>query len=103
MSRRVFACVSGGVVDEAIVPPQADGTWTVIDWDTSNLTRHANGVTSMRKIRSTSKSTIPTTAASIFHNSCATWEDVDDKHRHQFSSPIKRCVRSGLLGRSVLR
>src|SRR5258706_11425956 len=43
----------------------------------------------MRKIRSTSKSTNPTTAPSIFHNSCATWEDVDDKHRHQFSSPIK--------------
>ncbi len=33
MSRRVFVCVSGGVVDEVIVPPQADGTWTVIDWD----------------------------------------------------------------------
>jgi hypothetical protein len=33
MSRRVFVCVSGGVVDEVIVPPQTDGTWTVIDWD----------------------------------------------------------------------
>ena len=26
MSRRVFVCVSGGVVDEVIVPPQTDGT-----------------------------------------------------------------------------
>jgi len=33
MSGRVFVCVSGGVVDEVIVPPQTDGTWTVIDWD----------------------------------------------------------------------
>jgi hypothetical protein len=33
MSRRVFVCVSGGVVDQVIVPPEADGTWTVIDWD----------------------------------------------------------------------
>ncbi len=33
MSRRVFICVSGGVVDEVIVPPLTDGTWTVIDWD----------------------------------------------------------------------
>jgi hypothetical protein len=33
MSRRVFVYVSGGVVDEVIVPPQTDGTWTVIDWD----------------------------------------------------------------------
>ena len=33
MSRRVFVCVFGGVVDEVIVPPQTDGTWTVIDWD----------------------------------------------------------------------
>jgi hypothetical protein len=33
MSRRVFVCVSGGVVNEVIVPPQTDGTWTVIDWD----------------------------------------------------------------------
>jgi hypothetical protein len=33
MSRRVFVCVSGGVVDEVIVPPLTDGTWTVIDWD----------------------------------------------------------------------
>ena len=33
MSRRVFISVSGGVVDEVIVPPQTDGTWTVIDWD----------------------------------------------------------------------
>jgi hypothetical protein len=31
MSRRVFVYVSGGVVDEVIVPPQTDGTWTVID------------------------------------------------------------------------
>lgn len=29
MSRRVFVCVSGGVVNEVIVPPQADGTWSV--------------------------------------------------------------------------
>ena len=28
-----FVSVSGGVVDEVIVPPQTDGTWTVIDWD----------------------------------------------------------------------
>jgi hypothetical protein len=33
MSRRVFVCVSGGVIGEVILPPQADGTWTVIDWD----------------------------------------------------------------------
>ena len=33
MSRRVFVYVSRGVVDEVIVPPQTDGTWTVIDWD----------------------------------------------------------------------
>ena len=33
MCRRVFVSVSGGVVDEVIVPPQTDGTWTVIDWD----------------------------------------------------------------------
>jgi len=33
MSRRVYVSVSGGVVDEVIVPPQTDGTWTVIDWD----------------------------------------------------------------------
>jgi len=33
MSKRVFVCVSGGVVDKVIVPPQTDGTWTVIDWD----------------------------------------------------------------------
>jgi hypothetical protein len=33
MSSRVFVCVSGGVVDEVFVPPQTDGTWTVIDWD----------------------------------------------------------------------
>jgi len=31
--RRVFVCDSGGLVDEVIVPPQTDGTWTVIDWD----------------------------------------------------------------------
>lgn len=33
MSRRVYVSVSGGVVDEVIVPPQSDGSWTVIDWD----------------------------------------------------------------------
>ncbi len=33
MSKRVFVCVSGGVVDEVIVPPETKGTWTVIDWD----------------------------------------------------------------------
>jgi hypothetical protein len=33
MSRRVFISVSGGVVDEVVVPPETDGTWTVIDWD----------------------------------------------------------------------
>jgi hypothetical protein len=33
MSRRVYVSVSEGVVDEVIVPPQTDGTWTVIDWD----------------------------------------------------------------------
>ena len=33
MSRRVYVSVSGGVVDEVIVPPQTDGTWTVIDWN----------------------------------------------------------------------
>ena len=33
MSRRVFVSVSGGVVDEVIVPKETDGTWTVIDWD----------------------------------------------------------------------
>ena len=44
MSRRVFVCVSGGVVDEVIVPPQIDGTWTVIDWDNIE-----SGVSSMSK------------------------------------------------------
>jgi hypothetical protein len=29
----VFISVSGGVVQEVIVPTQTDGTWTVIDWD----------------------------------------------------------------------
>ncbi|HWY45546.1 MAG TPA: hypothetical protein VNX66_18775 [Candidatus Sulfotelmatobacter sp.] len=33
MSKRVFVCVSGGVVDEVIVPQETNGTWTVIDWD----------------------------------------------------------------------
>jgi hypothetical protein len=33
VSRRVFISVSGGVVQEVIVPTQTDGTWTVIDWD----------------------------------------------------------------------
>jgi len=33
VSRCVFISVSGGVVDEVIVPTQTDGTWTVIDWD----------------------------------------------------------------------
>ncbi len=33
MSRRVYVCVSGGVVQEVIVPVQTDGTWTTIDWD----------------------------------------------------------------------
>jgi hypothetical protein len=33
MSRRMFVCVSGGMVDEVTVPPQTNGTWTVIDWD----------------------------------------------------------------------
>jgi hypothetical protein len=33
MGRCVFVSVSGGVVDEVIVPPRTDGTWTVIDWD----------------------------------------------------------------------
>ena len=33
MSRRVFISVSGGVVQEVIVPTQTDGSWTVIDWD----------------------------------------------------------------------
>ena len=33
MSCRVYVSVAGGVVDEVIVPPQTDGTWTVIDWD----------------------------------------------------------------------
>lgn len=33
MSRRVYVSVTGRVVDEVIVPPQTDGTWTVIDWD----------------------------------------------------------------------
>ena len=31
MSKRVFVCVSGGVVDEVIVPLETNGTWTVID------------------------------------------------------------------------
>jgi len=35
MSRRVYVDVSGGVVDEVIVPLQTDGTWTVIDCDNS--------------------------------------------------------------------
>ena len=25
--------MSGGVVDELIVPPETNGIWTVIDWD----------------------------------------------------------------------
>ena len=33
MSRRVYVSVSGGVVNEVIVPPHTDGTRTVIDWD----------------------------------------------------------------------
>lgn len=33
MSKRVYVCVSGGVVDVVVVPPVTDGTWTVIDWD----------------------------------------------------------------------
>jgi hypothetical protein len=33
MSKRVFVCVSGGVVQEVLVPSVTDGTWTVIDWD----------------------------------------------------------------------
>jgi hypothetical protein len=33
MNRRVYVSVSGGVVDEVVVPYQTDGTWTVIDWD----------------------------------------------------------------------
>lgn len=33
MSKRVFVCVSGGVVHKVIVPPETNGTWTVIDWD----------------------------------------------------------------------
>jgi hypothetical protein len=33
MSRRLFVSVSGGVVDEVIVPRQTDGTFTVVDWD----------------------------------------------------------------------
>lgn len=33
MSERVFVCVSSGVVNEVLVPPQTNGTWTVIDWD----------------------------------------------------------------------
>jgi hypothetical protein len=33
MSRRVYVSVSGGVVNGVIVPPQTDGTWTVVDWD----------------------------------------------------------------------
>lgn len=33
MSKRVFISVSGGVVNEVIVPNQTDGTWTVMDWD----------------------------------------------------------------------
>jgi hypothetical protein len=33
MSKRVFVYVSGGAVDEVIVPPVTNGTWTVIDWD----------------------------------------------------------------------
>jgi hypothetical protein len=33
MSKRVFVCVSGGVVVEVIVPPETNDTWTVIDWD----------------------------------------------------------------------
>ena len=33
MKRRVYVSVSGGVVDDVIVPTQTDGTWTVIDWD----------------------------------------------------------------------
>ena len=32
MSHRVWVSVSGGVVNEVIVPTQTDGTWTVIDW-----------------------------------------------------------------------
>lgn len=45
MSSRVFVSVSGGVVDEVIVPPQINGTWTVIGWDKP---RHYG----LRKIRS---------------------------------------------------
>ena len=33
MTKRLFVFVSGGVVDEVIVPPETNGTWTVIDWD----------------------------------------------------------------------
>jgi hypothetical protein len=33
MSHRVYVSVSGGVVDEVIVPLETNGTWTVIDWD----------------------------------------------------------------------
>jgi hypothetical protein len=33
MGCRVYVSVSGGVVDDVIVPPQTDGTWTVIGWD----------------------------------------------------------------------
>jgi hypothetical protein len=33
MSRRVFVSLSGGVIDEVIVPPRTDGSWTVFDWD----------------------------------------------------------------------
>ena len=44
MSKRVFVCVSGGVVDEVIVPPETNDTWTVIDWDNieSDPTREWN-------------------------------------------------------------
>ena len=33
MSKRVYVSVSGGVVQEVLVPVETDGTWTVIDWD----------------------------------------------------------------------
>ena len=72
MSRRVFVSVSGGVVDDVIVPTQTDGTWTVIDWDNieSDPARDLNSSTT--KPRSTSERSILKITPSISHSSKTT-------------------------------
>ena len=71
MSKRLFVCVSGGVVHEVIVPLETNGTWTVIDWDNIESDPAREWASSMRRTERTLRQVILT----IMRSSLLNWRN----------------------------